>query len=661
MQTLATIDYTILIAFFAVLVAIGFSLKRVASKSLENYFLGGRQLPWWLLGVSGMASFLDMTGTMIITSFLFMLGPRGLFIEFRGGAVLVLAIFLLWTGKWHRRSGCMTGAEWMAYRFGDGGGGQAARILRAVSEIIFMIMMLTYLIKGAGLFLSMFMPFSPALCAFIMIGVATVYIMVSGFYGVVFTDLFQSFVILSGVIIVVVMAVMKVTDAESLAAVAGQVTGNADWLSSAPHWHTTMPAGYGAYQSLALFAIFYLVRNVLSGMGEGDDQRFFGARNERECGILTFFWTWLMMFRWPMMIGFAVLGLYLANDMFPDQAVLGQAAALIKEHVPGVAKSQWAQVISGIIHQPGNYAPDLIAGLKALLGEGALSDKLYLLSFEGTVDPERILPAVILKCMAPGVRGLLLVVFLAASLTTFASQINRATAFFTRDIYQRFLRPRARNAEYIYASWCFGAFVVAASMLMAYTVENINDIWGWIIMGLAGGRVIPMALRFYWWRLNGQGYAIGMAAVLVGAGIQRAFAPGMVELHQFLILIGVGILGCVAGTYAFAPADRSTLEHFYRTTRPFGLWGPLRDTLSPEAHAAMRKEHRNDLLALPFTMAWQVSLFLLPMQLVIKTYDAFFVTLVIFAVGLTGMYFLWYRNLPPADAAPKTPETTTRQ
>jgi len=552
----------------------------------------------------------------------------------------------------------MTGAEWMTYRFGDGGGGKAARLLRAISEIVFMIMMLTYLIKGAGLFLSMFMPFSPALCAFIMVSVVTVYIMASGFYGVVFTDLFQSFVILAGVAVVVVMAVFKVTDSQSLAAVAAKVTQNADWLSSVPHWRTTMPAGYEAYRSLALFAIFYLVRNVLSGMGEGDDQRFFGARSERECGLLTFFWTWLMMFRWPMMIGFAVLGLYLADAMFPDQTVLAQAAALIKEHVPGVAKAQWAQVLAGIVNQPGNYPPDLIAGLETLLGGGALGDKLHLLSFEGAIDPERILPAVILKCMAPGVRGLLLVVFLAASLTTFASQINRATAFFTRDIYQGFLRPRARNAEYIRASWCFGAFAVAASMLMAHTVANINDIWGWIIMGLAGGRVIPMALRFYWWRLNGQGYAIGMAAVLAGAGIQRAAAPAMSELHQFLILVGVGFAGCIAGTYAFAPADRATLERFYRTTRPFGVWGPLRDTLPPEARAAMRREHRSDLLALPFTLAWQVSLFLLPMQLVIRTYDAFFATLGIFAAGLTGMYFLWYRKLPPADPAP--PESTAQ-
>ena len=57
---------------------------------------------------------------MIITSFLYLLGPRGLYIEFRGGAVLVLAFLLAYTAKWHRRSGCMTSAEWNTYRFGAG-------------------------------------------------------------------------------------------------------------------------------------------------------------------------------------------------------------------------------------------------------------------------------------------------------------------------------------------------------------------------------------------------------------------------------------------------------------------------------------------------------------------------------------------------------------
>ncbi|MFZ1083252.1 MAG: sodium:solute symporter, partial [Candidatus Kryptoniota bacterium] len=90
-------------------------MRKRSSKTIQDYFLGANKLPWWALGISGMSSFTDMAGTMLIVSFLFLLGPRGLYVEFRGGAVLILSFMLVWSGKWHRRSNCMTGAEWMEY------------------------------------------------------------------------------------------------------------------------------------------------------------------------------------------------------------------------------------------------------------------------------------------------------------------------------------------------------------------------------------------------------------------------------------------------------------------------------------------------------------------------------------------------------------------
>ena len=227
MNYLNNLDYTVIIIYFILLVSLGLYLKKRASASLEDYFLGGRRLPWWALGISGMASFLDITGTMIIVSFLYMLGPRGLFIEFRGGAVLVLPFMLLWTGKWHRRSGCMTGAKWMVFRFGEGAAGQFARIVRVLAMMLNTVGMLAYLVKGVGLFLSMFLPFSPLVCSLIMIGIASLYTMVSGFYGVVFTDMFQSFIILTAVIAISTMAMLKVSDVQSIAVLAQEVTGRA--------------------------------------------------------------------------------------------------------------------------------------------------------------------------------------------------------------------------------------------------------------------------------------------------------------------------------------------------------------------------------------------------------------------------------------------------
>lgn len=775
MRFLNGIDYGVIGVYCLILVVMGFMLQRKASADMESYFLAGRKLPWWALGVSGMLNFLDMTGTMVIVSFLFILGPRGLFIEFRGGAVLVLAFMLLWTGKWHRRSNCMTGAEWMIYRFGAGPDAKAARLITAIQGVLFTFGMLAYLIKGAGIFLSMFIPFnihgtllgytfdlgSPMSCAIAMVALTTLYTITAGFLGVVYTDLFQSLIILVSVIVISAMALVKVIEynkaapepivavseqpgstpadappapasfQSNLARLAYQVTGSREWMSCIPHWKTSMPKGYEDYKYLFWFAFFYLFRNVLGGMGTGADPRYFGARNERECGLLTFFWTWLVTFRWPMMMGFAVLGLFLIKETVPDQKVLQEAQIAIKEHfvhkkvpdaqldlvkiaavadvVPqadwdkiiktaekrgavepetarklelqlgagwvteltklskqqqlvneAIPKERWDDLVSQMWQRP-DQDPELSARLKSILKD-RWDEKVNLVSYEGTVNPERILPAVILMKIPLGLRGLLLVSLVAAAMSTFSPTVNAAVALFTRDIYQGFVRPHAKNFELMSVSYAAGIFLVFGGFAMAYFTKSINDIWDWIIMGLGTGMAIPGLMRLYWWRFNAWGVVLGTAIGVGGAFVDRGLATfGFFEwlnrqttwfhwnsVWEFTFLTIVGTLGCIIGTYVSKPTDRRVLEHFYTTTRPFGFWKPLHNALSPQQLAATKRENFYDIIAVPFALMWQITLFLLPMQAIIGAWTAFTVTLLIFVVSLGGLMLLWYRNLPPA-------------
>jgi Na+/proline symporter len=636
---LSTFDYVVMGLYFAVLVGLGFYLEKRASASLEDYFIGGRRLPWWALGISGMASFLDIAGTMIIVSFLFMLGPRGIFVEFRGGAVLVLPFMMLWVGKWHRRSGCMTAAEWMIFRFGDGFGGRFAQLASVLGAVVGTVGMLAYLVKGVGAFLATFLPFTPMQCALVMISVATVYTMVSGFYGVVFTDMFQSVIIMIAVIGISTTALLSIGDAGDFAEMAVRVTGNPDWISSLPRWTTPMPAGYEAYQHLILFSFFYLMRNVFGGMGAGGDPKYFGARSDRECGLLTFLWTWLMSVRWPMMMGFAVLGILLVSRFYPDPEVLVQASDLIKQHAGGVTEAQWGEVIAKVANQPQDWSPELITGLRELFGNGDdWTDRLALLSYHGTVNPERILPAVMRSYVGPGFRGLLLIALIAASMSTFDSTVNATTGLITRDLYQKYIRPRAQTRELVYVSWLF-------------VVLSINDIWDWIIMGLGGGLLVPTFLRLYWWRFNGGGFAIGTVSGLAGAVAQRVLLPDLDATGKFLLVGAIGLVGSVVGTYLTRPTSRDVLVEFYRRTRPFGFWGSFPMLLADKTRKEMRAEHRRDLLALPFAMLWQVTLFMMPMQLIIHSYRALFVTFVLFVIGLGGLYLIWLRHLTgPEDS-----------
>lgn len=664
------IDYAIIGLYLAVLVVLGLHLKRRASGGLEQYLLGNRSMPWWMLGVSGVMDFWDLAGTMIIVSFLFLLGPRGLFIEFRGGAVLVLAVAMLWTGKWHRRSGCLTSAEWMLFRFGDGPAGRMAQLARALAGIVVTVGMIAYLVKGTGLFLSVILPFSPAQCAFVLVASATVYTMFSGFYGVVIIHVLQLVIVLTAAVAIVALSLGQASSLEALATMATKVTGNPDWAATMPTMHAVMPEGYKVYESLLMFAGIYLLRNVLFGMGAGDDPKYFAARSDADCAKLTLLWTTLMALRWPMMMGLAVLGVSVAYHLFPDAEVPRQVAEVVHLHY---SDADWATTTSQIAHDPNAQPAELIAALKQLLGDD-WPTRLQLVSQFGTINPERVIPAVLLYAIPPGFRSLMIVSLIASAMAGFGAWVNQSAGFFTRDIYQKHFRPAASVRELIVAAWIFIAMIVGAGFLFAFSVPSINDVWAWIIMGLGSGMMFPQLLPLYWRRFNGVGYTVGMVAGILAALAQRLFGPSLGPNWAFLNeewwllpIIGlVGLTASVLGSLASSPTPDPVLRNFYNRTLPFGFWSPDRQSLPPALGRRVGAEHRREIVALPLALLYQTMAFLTPMLALIRNWDAAIMCTVIGAVAFAGMYAIWLRRIDESDAivaeakrlltVPETPE-----
>jgi len=645
MTTLSSFDWSIIIGYFGITLIGGLLLARKASGSLEQYYLGGRSLPWWMLGIAGMASWFDMTGTMIITAFLYLLGPRGLYIEFRGGAVLILAFLIAYAGKWHRRSGCITGAEWMTFRFGTGRNAEFVRFISALLVVVLTIGQLAYLVRGCSLFVGMFVPYSPIWVTLFILAFSTIYTVSSGFYGVVITDLIQGFIIILSCIVISFLAWQIVGSAEAFGSIARTVTGNADWMSSIPSWHTTMPAGYEAYESLLMFALFYLVRNILSGMGCGAEPRYFGARNDRECGLQSLLSGITVALRWPMMIGFAVMGIFLVAKMFPDMNSASAATKVLKKSFPETNEAQWHDVTTAIAVNPSQYSPELIAELSQVLGT-SWREKLPLVSYHGNINPERILPAVLLHSVPTGLRGLILVAMLAALMSTFSGTVNPASGYLIRDIYQNFLRPQAGHWELIIGSYIATIFIVAAGCWMGITAGSINELWGWIIMGLGAGGLAPGLLRLYWWRCNAWGMIGGLVLGGLGAIIQRLTYPSMLEWKQFLLMTALSFIGTIAGSFLTKPTDMNILRDFYRKTRPFGFWKPLINELPEEEKATIKRENHNDIWTVPIALVWQVSMFLVAMQIVLHSYRDAVWTGMVFLISSFGLYWVWYRNLP---------------
>lgn len=584
------IDYLIVVVYLGAIVSVGLLLQRKASQGIDSYFLGNRKLPWWVLGASGMASNTDVAGTMINTAFIYALGTKGFFIEIRGGVTLIMAFLMIFMGKWNRRAMVMTLAEWMQFRFGKGREGNIARIIMAVAMIVMTIAMVTYFVIGAGKFVGEFLGIHPRLASLLMIVLAMTYTVASGLYGVVWTDLLQG-VLIFGTILFVCITAMKtaVIPEEFFVSVpmgGGQFqavkTTLAEWTRILPPIKMNMPGEYSIYNLFGIAIMFYLLKVTIEGSGGTGGymiQRYFAARSDREAGLLSLFWTFLLSFRWPLIASFAILGVYYGHT---------------------------TQVIA---------------------------------------DPELVLPTVIANFVPVGVKGLLVAGLMAAAMSTFDSTVNAGAAYWVKDLYQTYINPGASEKRLMKHSRWASVVIVVLALLFSYTISNINEIWGWITMGLSAGLLIPQLLRWYWWRFNGYGFAWGVAGGMITAVVTKLFATGFPEYVSFMISSGASLVGCILGTFLTHPTDRKVLEDFYRVTRPFGLWKNIRNLIPENVRRQIQSENRRDILSIFMAVPWQIVLFMFGLMVVFQQWHNVGVLFGFLLLLSVGLYFSWFRHL----------------
>ncbi len=587
------IDYIIVTIYLLFIVIFGFFLERKASTGIESYFLGNRHLPWWVLGASGMASNTDLAGTMVLTSLVYALGTKGFFIEIRGGVVLIMAFLMTFMGKWNRRAQVMTIAEWMELRFGKKREGNIARIISAVANIIFAIGTMSYFAVGGGKFLGGFLGIDDRFAGILLILLALIYTAVSGFYGVVLTDVFQGILIFVAILYICFIAFQTVSLPETFAiSIPGteqlQEWSLTEWSSIIPPINIDLPGDYSIFNLFGGVMLFYVFKVFLEGGAGGGGymiQRYFAARSDREAGLLSLFWIFLLSFRWPMVTALAILGI--------DYGLKNQ-------------------VIS---------------------------------------DPELVLPTVISAYIPVGVKGLLVACFIAAAMSTFDSIINASAAYWVKDIYQAYIKPEASNQQLVNQGRLASIFIVGLGLIFSFNITNINDIWGWLTLGLGTGLFIPLVLRWYWWRFNGYGFAIGTGAGLVAAILTKAVILPLLNLPQlqeyilFLVPSLCSFLGCILGTLLTPATNLEVIDNFYQVTRPFGFWGVVSQNLPTNIQAKIERENRRDILATLIAIPWQLVLFLMGMMLMMKQWDNFGVLLLMFILLSIGLYFTWFKYL----------------
>jgi Na+/proline symporter len=724
------IDYTIVIVYLVAMVTLGVLLQKRASSGIDSYFLGNRGMPWWALGASGMASNLDVSGTMINTAWIFALGAAGMFIEIRGGVTLIMAFLMIFMGKWNRRAQVMTMAEWMRFRFGKERDGDVARLMAAISIIIVTIAMITYFAVGSGKFISTFLgipdigkitePFdenemstihqhfnemeilsvkfnekidlkipdiperkavnkawiefnqswdaikedplqialltqfeekmfsfrtvirsirsaadreidtqedpdsqylmfyidqmgdyvdslqeyyhnavqyqiiitSRFLAALLMIFLAMIYTVASGLYGVVWTDVFQGFLIFGTIAFICITALTKFNIPEVFSISvpmkdgtfqAIQTTRDA-WTNVVPNWKLSFPkeSVYSIYNLFGIAILFYLIKVTIEGSGGTSGymiQRFFASRSDRDAGLLSLFWTFLLSFRWPFIAAIAIMGVAFGAS------------------------------------------------------QGVIS------------DPETVLPVVVNELIPTGIKGLLVAGLMAAAMSTFDSTVNAGASYWVKDIYQAYINPKATGKQLMRHSRWASVVLVVCGLLFSLTIRNINEIWGWITMSIGAGMIIPTLVRWYWWRLNGFGFAIGTAAGMIAAVFQRLIFPDIPEYVAFSFASGTSFIAMLIGTYATKPTNESVLTDFYKTTRPFGFWSHVREKIPSVIMDKVNKENRRDKISIFMAVPWQIVLFLMWITVMMKRWDLFGYLIGILIVLSLGLYFTWFRHL----------------
>ncbi|WP_226996481.1 sodium:solute symporter family protein [Thalassotalea crassostreae] len=598
------------------LIFTGFYLKRKASKNINAYFMGERKLPWYALSLSNASGMFDISGTMWLVTLTFVYGLKSIWIPWLWPVFnqIFLMVFL---SLWLRRSNVMTGAEWITFRFGDRFGGKLSFNIVVIFAIVSVLGFLTYGFIGLGKFTEIFIPWSvideyvPFTIASDQVAyfygavltiVMTSYVLMGGMLGIVWADVIQFFLMLVATIIIAITAMNSISP-EMLAAVVPDGWDSPwfswqlslDWQESIPQ--VNQKIAEDGYELFGIFFILMLFKGYLvSAAGPApnkDMQKILSARSPKEAALMSGFVSVVLMpIRYILITSFAILAI-----VFFEQLPLHSNAG---------------------------------------------------------IDFENILPAAIIEFTPIGLLGLVVASLIAAFISTFAGSVNAAVAYMVNDIYKRQINPAASERRLVNLSYLSVCLIVLVSIVIGCFVENINNVMQWIVSGLWGGYVVTNILKWYWWRLNGYGYFWGMLAGMLGAlilpliieGVDFGVAKAIVPLYLFPALLIFSGAICIAVSLSTPPVDSKVLINFYKKTRPWGFWKPIKDlVLEQEPTFKVNTNFYRDMFNVVLGIIFQTCLVLMAIQLVVKQFSMIWITGGILIISCIGLKKFWYNNL----------------
>ena len=485
----------------------------------------------------------------------------------------------------------------METRFGTGKGAEMSQMVVVVFALVSAVGFIAYAFKGIGKFAAIFFPWelSPDIYALIIFSITTIYVVKGGMYSVVFTEILQ-FIIMTIAAISVGVIAMYMVSPEQLAAATPAGWDNLffSWQLDL-NWQglidsVNVKVEEDGLELFGLMIMMMLFKGVLSSMAgpvpNYDMQRILATKSPKDAAKMSGLVSLVMFFpRYMMVAGLSILAIVY---MGPDIQAQGKQ-----------------------------------------------------------FDFEQILPFAINNFVPVGLTGLLIAGLLAAFMSTFAASVNAAPAYFVNDIYRRYFRPNANSRTYVRMSYIVSVLLVVFGMGLGLMLGSINAIMQWIFAALFGGYAAANLLKWHWWRFNAYGYFWGMLAGLIGALVLPVALPDVQPLMAFPLLLLFGLIGSVVGTLLTPVESDEVLCEFYRTVKPWGCWGPIRDkVIAQDPDFAPNTEFSRDMVNVIVGIVWQLALVVMPIYLVIQQWWSM---LAAFGVILVTSWVLkknWLDKLP---------------
>jgi SSS family solute:Na+ symporter len=520
---LTAIDVGVIVAFFAVNLSIGLYFARRGGASVSEYFVSGRSVPWWLAGISMVATTFGADTPLVVTGFVTQHGIAGNWVWWSSLMSGILTVFFFST-LW-RRSGVLTDVEFIELRYG-GKPAAALRLVRAVFQGILVntiIMGWVNLAMAKVIGLTLHIDKNVALAGCLIF--TGIYVTIGGLWGVLVTDLLQFVVKMSMAIVLAVAAVAAVGGIEAL---------------------KTKLAAVDAAHDIA---------------ANGGVLAFFPGTNEAWMPMLTFL-TFIGVAWWASSYPGSEPGGggYIAQRIFAAKSESDALGATLFFNIAHYALRPWPWILVALA--------SIVLYPHGVIGAG------------GKADPELGYVQMMIDHLPAALRGLMLAGFLAAYMSTIGTHLNLGGSYLTNDLYRRFMAPGRSEAHYVVASRFATVVVMILAFMAAGVMTSVGDAWKYLF-NLTAGIGLVMILRWYWWRINAWSEISALVASAIISNailVFRVISPDdpNVTAKTLLLTVPLTTLVWLAVTFMTQPESRETLERFYRRVRPdpFG-WGPI--------------------------------------------------------------------------------------